>query len=643
MKQKTSTNVDFLLSLPRSAKIGVVLCVDTSLIILSVWLAYYLRLGEFISLSNKALISVTTSIIFALPIFIISGLYLAIFRYSGWPALLTVARAIFIYGLLYASIFTAIGIAGVPRTIGIIQPILLLLFVGASRALARLWLSEQYQTLLKKAKQPKFLIYGAGESGRQLARAMSGNQEMQVVGFLDDDNSLHGHVLNGQTIYNPADLSKLAKSLNIKNVLLAMPSISRKRKNEILKQIQEVQVSVRTLPTVSDLAKGKVTISDLKELDIDDLLGREAVVPDQILLEKSITNKIVMVTGSGGSIGSELCRQIIELRPKKLLLVEQNEFALYNIHQELERKKIDAHIIPLLASVRERDHVDKIISTWHPDTLYHAAAYKHVPLVEHNLSEGVKNNVLGTLFTAQAAIKYKVENFVLVSTDKAVRPTNIMGASKRLSEMILQALAAENPSLKLSMVRFGNVLGSSGSVVPKFRQQIKEGGPITITHPEITRFFMTIPEASQLVIQAGAMATSGDVFVLDMGKPVKIIQLAERMIELSGLSIKNEENPDGDIEIEITNLRPGEKLYEELLIGNNPKVTSHNRIMKAHETFLDWKILKDKIEILVIALNENDVQTVRQLLKELVMDYEPNMDVVDWIYLEKKKKERVQK
>ena len=638
MKQKTRTNVDFLLSLPRSAKIGVVLCVDISLIILSVWLAYYLRLGEFISLSNGALISLTTSIVFALPIFIISGLYRTIFRYSGWPALLTVARAIFIYGLLYASIFTAIGILGVPRTIGIIQPILLLLFVGTSRALARLWLSEQYQTLLKKAKQPKFLIYGAGESGRQLARAMSGNQEMQVVGFLDDDNSLHGHVLNGQTIYNPADLSKLAKSLNIKDVLLAMPSVSRKRKNEILNQIQEVQVSVRTLPTVSDLAKGKVTISDLKELDIDDLLGREAVIPNQILLAKNITNKIVMVTGSGGSIGSELCRQIIKLRPKKLLLVEQNEFALYNIHQELERKKTEVHIIPLLASVRERDRVDKITSTWQPDTLYHAAAYKHVPLVEHNLSEGVKNNVLGTLFTAQAAIKYKVENFVLVSTDKAVRPTNIMGASKRLAEMILQALAAENPSLKLSMVRFGNVLGSSGSVVPKFRQQIKEGGPITITHPEITRFFMTIPEASQLVIQAGAMATSGDVFVLDMGKPVKIIQLAERMIELSGLSIKNEENPDGDIEIEITNLRPGEKLYEELLIGNNPKITSHNRIMKAHETFLDWKILKDKIEILTIALYENDVQTVRRLLEELVTDYEPNMEIVDWIHLANKKK-----
>ena len=639
LKHNVNKNVNFLLSLPRSAKIGVVICVDSSLIILSVWLAYYLRLGEFVTLSDTALVAVMTSIFFALPIFFISGLYRAIFRYSGWPALLSVARATSIYGLLYASIFTAIGISGVPRTVGIIQPILLLLLVGASRTLARLWLSDQYQNLLKKDKQPKFLIYGAGESGRQLARAMSGNQEMQVVGFLDDNKNLHGHVLNGQPIYNPSDLSKLSKSLNIKNVLLAMPSLSRKRRNEILDQIQEVQVSVRTLPSVSDLAKGKVTISDLKELDIYDLLGRETVEPNQILLTKNIMNKIVMVTGAGGSIGSELCRQIIELSPQKLLLVEQSEFALYNVHQELERKRIEAKIIPLLGSVREKDRIDKIISTWHPNTVYHAAAYKHVPLVEHNLSEGIKNNVLGTLFTAQAAINHKVENFVLVSTDKAVRPTNIMGASKRLAEMILQALAAENPSLKLSIVRFGNVLGSSGSVVPKFREQIKEGGPITITHPEITRFFMTIPEASQLVIQAGAMATSGDVFVLDMGKPVKIIQLAERMIELSGLSIKNQENPDGDIEIEITNLRPGEKLYEELLIGNNPKPTSHNRIMKAHETFLDWQKLEDKIEALTIALNKNDVQIVRQLLRKLVVDYQPTMDVVDWIHLEENQEE----
>ncbi len=638
MKPNGYKNADFLLSLPRSAKIGVVLSVDTSLIILSVWLAYYLRLGELVTLSDTALVAVITSILFALPIFIISGLYRAIFRYSGWPALLTVARAITIYGLLYASIFTAVGISGVPRTVGIIQPILLLLFVGASRALARVWLSEQYQTLLKRASQTKVLIYGAGEAGRQLARAMTGNQEMQVVGFLDDNNSLHGHVLNGQPIYNPADLGKLSKALDIKNVLLAMPSVNRRRRNEILNQIQEIQVSVRTLPSVSDLAKGKVTISDLIELDIDDLLGREAVAPNQTLLAKNIMNKVVMVTGAGGSIGSELCRQIISLNPKKLLLVEQSEFALYGIHQELDKKRADTQIIPLLASVQEKDRINRIISTWHPNTLYHTAAYKHVPLVEHNLSEGVKNNVLGTLVTAQAAIDHKVENFVLISTDKAVRPTNVMGASKRLAEMILQALSAENPSSKLSIVRFGNVLGSSGSVVPKFRQQIKEGGPITITHPEITRFFMTISEASQLVIQAGAMANGGDVFVLDMGKPVKIIKLAERMIELSGLSIKNKENPDGDIEIEITNLRPGEKLYEELLIGNNPKTTSHDRIMKANETFLDWQDLENKLESLICALDENDVQLVRRLMKKLVTDYEPNMDLVDWIHLQQKQK-----
>ena len=628
-----------ILSMPRSAKIGIVLCVDTSLCILAVWLAYYLRLGEFVTLSDTALIAVAASILLALPIFIISGLYRAIFRYSGWPALLSVARAITIYGLVFASIFTAIGITGVPRTVGIIQPILLLLFVGASRALARLWLGDQYQSLLKKANRPKVLIYGAGKSGRQLARAMSGSQEMQVVGFLDDDDRLHGHVLNGQPIYNPGDLPVLAETLVISDVLLAMPGVSRKRRNEILSQIQEAPVSVRTLPSVSDLAQGKVTISNLRELDIDDLLGREAVVPNQILLAKNITGKIVMVTGAGGSIGSELCRQISGLGPEKILLVEQSEFALYDIHQELERKQTDTSLIPLLASVQDADRMNEILSTWHPHTVYHAAAYKHVPLVEHNLSEGLKNNVLGTLVTAQAAIAHKVENFVLISTDKAVRPTNIMGASKRLAEMVLQALAAENHSIKLSMVRFGNVLGSSGSVVPKFRQQIKDGGPITITHPEITRFFMTIPEASQLVIQAGAMARGGDVFVLDMGEPVKIMKLAERMVELSGLSVKNEQNPDGDIEIEITKLRPGEKLYEELLIGSNPDSTSHHRIMKARDTFLDWDKLENEIKTLTVALHANDVQLIRHLLERLVVEYQPSKNIVDWVYQEQGQEE----
>jgi len=624
------------LALPRWAKRFVVLAVDTALCVLTVWLAYYLRLGEFVALSGNAFLAVVASIGIALPIFIASGLYRAIFRYSGWPALLAVARAVVIYGLLYASVFTAIGIREVPRTVGIIQPILLLLFVGASRALARIWLGDQYQSILKQASRPKVVIYGAGRTGRQLAAAMNNSPEMQVIGFLDDDDRLHGHVLNGLPIYNPTDLVNLAMTLAISDVLLAMPSLSRKRRNEILSEIRGAHVSVRTLPSMTDLAQGRVSVSDLRELDIDDLLGREPVMPNHILLAMSVCNKVVMVTGAGGSIGSELCRQILAVGPAKLLLIEQSEFALYAIHQELERKLASREIVlvPLLASVQDEERMREIMSTWHPETLYHAAAYKHVPLVEHNPAEGIKNNVFGTLRTARAAAENGVSDFVLISTDKAVRPTNIMGASKRLAEMVLQALAAISSGTKFSMVRFGNVLGSSGSVVPKFRQQIRDGGPITLTHPEITRYFMTIPEASQLVVQAGAMAKGGDVFVLDMGQSVKIMALARRMVELSGLTVKDEQNLDGDIEIEITGLRPGEKLYEELLIGDNPKPTSHSRIMKAHEEFIPWAELVERLDALERALGANDVGTIRQLMQQLVSGYTPSDEIVDWVYLE---------
>jgi FlaA1/EpsC-like NDP-sugar epimerase len=625
-----------LLGLPRAAKRFVALAVDLGLCVLTVWLSYYLRLGEFVALSGGALWAVAASIGIALPIFIVSGLYRAIFRYCGWPALLAVALAVGIYSLLYASIFTAIGLAGVPRTVGIIQPILLLLFVGASRALARVWLGDQYLSILKHASRPKVLIYGAGNTGRQLAAAMASSHEMQVAGFLDDDDRLHGHVLNGQPIYNPADLDSLAATLNISDVLLAMPSLSRRRRNEILGQIRVAKVAVRTLPSVTDLAQGKVSISDLRELDIDDLLGREPVMPNHILLAMNVRSKVVMVTGAGGSIGSELCRQILAVGPSKLLLIEQSEFALYGIHQELEEKLSGREItlVPLLASVQDNDRIHESMSTWHPDTVYHAAAYKHVPLVEHNPAEGIKNNVLGTLKTALAAAENGISDFVLISTDKAVRPTNIMGASKRLAEMALQAIAATNPGTKFSMVRFGNVLGSSGSVVPKFRQQIRDGGPITLTHLEITRYFMTIPEASQLVIQAGAMAKGGDVFVLDMGQSVKIIDLARRMIELTGLTVRDEQNPDGDIEIEITGLRPGEKLYEELLIGDNPKPTSHSRIMKAHEEFIPWAELEGQLRSLEMALNVNDVGVIRLMMEKLVAGYTPSDEIVDWVYLE---------
>lgn len=624
-----------IMALPREAKRFVALSVDLGLCVLTVWLAFYLRLGEFVAISGTALWAVAASVGIALPIFVVSGLYRAIFRYSGWPALLAVARAMGIYGLLYASVFTAIGVAGVPRTVGIIQPILLLLFVGASRALARVWLGDQYLSILKRASRPKVLIYGAGTTGRQLAAAMANSHEMQVAGFLDDDDRLHGRVLNGQPIYNSADLDNLATTLNISDVLLAMPSLSRKRRNEILSQIRSAHVAVRTLPSVTDLAQGKVSISDLRELDIDDLLGREPVTPNHILLVKNIVGKVVLVTGAGGSIGSELCRQILAVNPVKLLLIEQSEFALYAIHQELEEKQLErpVHLVPLLASVQDEERMHEIMSTWRPDTVYHAAAYKHVPLVEHNPAEGIKNNVLGTLKAAQAAARNGVADFVLISTDKAVRPTNIMGASKRMAEMVLQALAATTAGTKFTMVRFGNVLGSSGSVVPRFRQQIRDGGPITLTHPEITRYFMTISEAAQLVIQAGAMARGGDVFVLDMGQPVKIIDLARRMIELSGLEVRDEDNPDGDIEIEITGLRPGEKLYEELLIGDNPKPTTHPRIMKAHEDFLAWPELEQRLLALQAALEVNDVRVVRLMLQELVSGYQPSGDIVDWVHL----------
>ena len=644
MKRIMSRLAPSVLALPRPAKRAIALATDLGLCILTVWLAFYLRLGEFISYTGDsiwakgAMRAAAASVFLALPIFVVFGLYRAIFRYSGWPALLAVARAVGIYGLLYATVFTAIGVAGVPRTVGLIQPMLLLLFVGASRALARFWLGEEYQTILRRAARPKVLIYGAGRAGRQLAAALAHSHEMQLVGFLDDDARLHGHVLNGLPVYAPDDLAALVAAENISDVILAMPSLSRRGRNEIIERMRRAHVAVRTLPSVTDLVQGKVSISDLRELDIDDLLGREPVTPNQILLTRNVTGKVVLVTGAGGSIGSELCRQILALAPARLLLVENSEFALYAIHQELEEKlaghKAERTVVPLLASVQDPARMRQILATWRPDTIYHAAAYKHVPLVEHNPVEGIKNNVLGTIRTAQAALAHGVSDFVLISTDKAVRPTNVMGASKRLAEMVLQALAANNSGTRLCMVRFGNVLGSSGSVVPKFRQQIREGGPITLTHPDVTRYFMTIPEAAQLVIQAGAMAKGGDVFVLDMGEAVRIMDLARRMVELSGLTVKDASNPDGDIEIVITGLRPGEKLYEELLIGNDPKPTPHPRIMKAHEKFIPWSELAPRLGELEAALDAIDVPAIRRLLQQLVEDYTPSDEIVDWVCLE---------
>ncbi len=630
------------LALPRAAKRALVVLADTGLCVLSVWLAFYLRLGDFLSLVVfPVLLASGVSVLLAIPIFVTSGLYRAIFRYSGLPAMTTMVRAMLLYGVLFAAVFTLYGVQGVPRTVGLIQPLLLLVLVGASRAAARVWLGGLYQNQIKKSDLPQVLIYGAGSGGRQLASALANSHEMRVVGFLDDDDRLHGHVLNGLPIHNPADLAKLLADVPVTDVLLALPSVSRQRRNEILAALSPHKLAVRTLPGLSDIATGKVSLSDVRELDIDDLLGREPVKPNGLLLNRNTYNKTVLVTGAGGSIGSELCRQILKTKPKKLLLVEMSEFALYQIHQELQsilagtpNDQADGfEIVPLLASVCDEVRMHEIMDTWKPSTLYHAAAYKHVPLVEHNPSEGLRNNVWGTRVCAEAAARHGVQNFVLISTDKAVRPTNIMGATKRLAEMVLQALAELHPRTCFSMVRFGNVLGSSGSVVPLFREQIKNGGPITLTHADITRYFMTIPEAAQLVIQAGAMGAGGDVFVLDMGQPVRIYDLASRIVELSGLTLKTQTNPEGDIEISVTGLRPGEKLYEELLIGDNPKPTQHARIMKAHEPFLPWVQLQGSLNSLEMAMSVNDVPVLRAFLQQLVPGYQPSGEVVDWVHL----------
>ena len=626
-----------ILGLPRVAKRLIVLLVDAGICILSVYFAFYLRVGEWVPLfsgsSWNPLLVLEVSILLSLPIFLAFGLYREIFRYSGWFALLTLLRAMCLYAFIFAVIFTVIGIEGVPRTVGLIQPIVLVMLVGASRAFASYWLSNSYRKQLKLSAVPHVLIYGAGDAGRQLMGALSHSYEMQVVGFLDDDPKLQGSTLGGRRIYSPERLIELTASLDVSEVLLAIPSASRFRRNQIIKLMRDAKVGIQTLPSMSDLASGKISTQDLRSLDIDDLLGRELVLPNSDLLTKNSFSKTVMVTGAGGSIGGELCRQIMEKAPKTLLLVEQSEYALYQIHHEISTRienhgGLNVQIVPLLASVTNPDRMRIIVGEWQPDVIYHAAAYKHVPLVEANVVEGIRNNTIGTLTVAQIAIELGVPHFILISTDKAVRPTNVMGASKRLAEMILQALAQSASKTKFSMVRFGNVLNSSGSVVPKFRQQIKDGGPVTVTDLRMTRYFMTIPEAAQLVIQAGALATGGDVFLLDMGEPVKIVDLARSMIELSGLDVKDAQNLEGDIEIEEIGLRPGEKLYEELLIDGNPEKTIHPRVFKSHEDFLPWSELELKVQQISQAIEKNDDQALIALLKELVSGYKPEHHLV---------------
>jgi FlaA1/EpsC-like NDP-sugar epimerase len=635
----------YLITLPRFHKQLIVMLVDSLSIMLAVWFSYSIRLEQFhFPWGIEQFVYVVPTFI-ALPIFIKLGLYRAVFRYTGQHALWTIFRAVAIYGVLFFCLiifwdflYLPRDQALIPRSIGILQPIILLVLIVLSRSIARLWLSNTYLKHQKK-KYRHTLIYGAGASGIQIANSLQQTGSYYLVGYIDEDPQLHHKTINGLTIYGVNEIDALIKEYGVTDILLALPSIHQSRRNEIVSELRQFHVHVRSLPSMSDLAEGKIKVSDIRELDVSDLLGRNPVVPYHELFKKNIADKVVMVTGAGGSIGSELARQIIFARPRALILLDQNEFSLYALDEELKRRikdeRLSIKLVPLLGSVREYDWIKKICNLWKINTIYHAAAYKHVPLVEHNVKEGILNNVWGTLNTARAAIDTGVNQFVLISTDKAVRPTNIMGASKRLAEMVLQALANKiEVQTQFSIVRFGNVLGSSGSVVPLFRDQIN-AGPVTVTHHDVTRYFMTIPEAAQLVIQAGAMASlskkvaKATVFVLDMGAPIKVIDLAKKMIELSGCTLKDQFNPDGDIEIEIIGLRPGEKLYEELLIGSDPMRTNHPRIMKAQEGYLPWDSLEEGLEKLYRFISQDDVFSIYKLLQELELGFSPDADIVD--------------
>jgi FlaA1/EpsC-like NDP-sugar epimerase len=616
---------DRMMGWPRFAKQLTVIALDVVLAMMATWLAFSLRLDTPHQPAGLQWYVYLLSPVLATPIFIRFGLYRAIFRYTEMAALLTIVKAVAVYGLILFAILLWQHWEGVPRSLGVLQPILFVLLVGSSRALARFWLAGF--GFNGKKSEGRLLIYGAGESGVQTAAALANAHQYRLVGFVDDDRRKVGRSINSAIVYPAAKIADLVKSRGVTDILLALPSVSRARRNEIIAGLRPIPVHIRTLPGLSDLTSGRITVRDFKELDVDDLLGREPVAAEIGLLARSASERVVLVTGAGGSIGSELCRQIVRERPAQLVLFDHNEYGLYTIHQEMlglcATRNLAVDIVAALGSVTNPRRLQEVFGRYRPNWVYHAAAYKHVPLVESNPAEGIFNNVFGTLNVAQAASRNHVANMVLVSTDKAVRPTNVMGASKRMAELVLQALAARDApaSTRFSMVRFGNVLGSSGSVVPLFRSQLASGGPLTVTHPEVTRYFMTIPEAAQLVLYAGAMAKGGEVFVLDMGEPVKIMDLARRMIELSGLTVRDEQAPDGDIAITITGLRPGEKLYEELLIGDNPAQTTHPRIMMAHEEFLQWPELEVELALLRTAVEQDDVDGIKSVLSRCVHGY----------------------
>jgi FlaA1/EpsC-like NDP-sugar epimerase len=613
-----------IINLSRVYKQLIIFLMDSVALIGVLLAAFSIRLGYWYWPENDLLWVIFGAPLIAFPIFMQFGLYHGIVRFLGLQALWAIVKAVSLYALIWGIIGFMSAIEGIPRSVILINWLLAILSIGGLRMIAR-WMLSSANDL---TDQKNVIIYGAGSAGRQLANALLQSREYKPVAFIDDAKDLISQHINGIKVYSIDRVELLIQKYNVDEALLALPSASRQRRNEIINFLEPYPILVRILPGVSELAQGKIEVEDLREVSIYDLLGRESVKPQQSLLQENIKDKVVMVTGAGGSIGSELCRQIIKLGANKLILFEQSELALYTIDQELSKD----HVFPILGSVVNQDRVERVCKKFGVKTIYHAAAYKHVPMVECNSTEGVVNNIFGTLKCAQAAINCHVEAFVLISTDKAVRPTNTMGATKRSAEMVLQALSDNQSVTKFVMVRFGNVLNSSGSVIPLFKNQIKDGGPVTVTDREIIRYFMTIPEAVELVIQAGAMGKGGDVFVLDMGKPVKIFDLAAKMIHLSGLEVRNESNPNGEIEIKITGLRPGEKLFEELLIGDNVSKTKHPMIMRAKEEMLSWGELSVILDSLEEAATDSNQETLRFLLMKIVPGFKPQCDIEDILY-----------
>ena len=612
-----------------------ILC-DLLILISTVWTAYVLDFGSIypFTFSNYGIF--LSSVLIAIPVFIIFDLYKSIIRFIGFKEIWVIVKAVTIYSFLWGLVVSYFYPEESNLTVFFMHWLLVLVLIVSSRMIA-VWIFSDIPSA------SNVIIYGAGSAGLQLATALRVSREMNPIGFIDGDKSLQGSYLSGLEVYQPSQLGKVVRRKSVQEVLIAIPSARKAILQDIFSSVEELPVKVRIIPGVAELAQGKVSIADLKVLEVTDLLGREIEKPDVDLLMKNIHKKNVLVTGAGGSIGSELSRQVLKEKPKTLVLYEISEFALYKIEKELEKSSSDTDIKPILGNVMDKSRLKEVCRTFNINTIYHAAAYKHVPMVEMNTVQSIENNIFGTLSCTEVAINEGVETFVLVSTDKAVRPTNVMGATKRFSEMILQALA-EDQRLKESkkktrivIVRFGNVLDSSGSAVPLFREQIENGGPITVTDPKVIRYFMSIPEAAGLVVQAGAMGKGGDVFVLDMGEPIKIVDLAKRMIRLSGLEVRDKENPEGDIEIVFTGLREGEKLFEELLIGNNISSTNHKGIMRAEEEYLPLLRIEDLLGDLRKGVELRDQDALIKILTENISGFELKSGMNDLIYLSKLK------